>query len=211
MRQPFLEAAAFAAALWLLGAAAQAQDVPSPTPTPAPSPTPAPTRTPAALALPSARDEVDRQRRMDGAFMTRARLRGLEEIKLGQIVAQRSANDGVRSLARQIIEERGKANESLRLFAQSQAVELPTTLESARRAEVDRISKLPAAEIDHAYLLAMIRIHDEDVADFQKQTEAGQEVELQGWVYDTVPRLEEEQREIHRVAAGLGIEVRGTK
>src|SRR5436309_11565611 len=107
MRQPFLEAAAFAAALWLLGAAARAQDVPSPTPTPAPSPTPAPTRTPAALALPSARDEVDRQRRMDGAFMTRARLRGLEEIKLGQIVAQRSANDGVRSLARHIIEERG--------------------------------------------------------------------------------------------------------
>ena len=78
---------------------------------------------------------------------------------------------------------------------------------------------------DHAYLdhvgrdsfygfLASYReelFHDEDVADFQKQTEAGQEVELQGWVYDTVPRLEEEQREIHRVAAGLGIEVRGTK
>ncbi len=64
------------------------------------------------------------------------------------------------------------------------------------------------AALDRAIILAMVRISDADVADFQKQTERGQEVELQGWVYDTLPLLEEERDEIHRVAAELGISLR---
>ena len=190
----------------LLGrAAAPAQEVPSPTPTPMPSATPAPTRTPAAIKLPSAKAEVERQRKTDSVFMRRAQLRGLEEVELGTLAAQKAANTALRALAQQIVSERGGANEALRLFAEGQGIALPAALDSARRAEVDRISRLPAPDLERACVLAMVRVHDADVADFKDQSRAAQEVELQAWVFETLPLLEDEQDQIHQIAEALGV------
>jgi putative membrane protein len=203
---PGFEAAVFACCCSLIAAAAAAaQEAPSPTPTPAPSATPAPTRTPAAIKLPSAKTEVDRQRKADSTFMSRAQLRGLEEVELGTIAAQKAANTALRALARQIVDERGSANEALRLFAEGQGIELPAALDSARRAEVDRISRLAAPDLERACVQAMVRLQDADVADFQDQSRAAQEVELQAWVFDTLPLLEDERDQIHEVAEALGI------
>lgn len=204
MRQPLLTGAVLAIGCSLVSASAGAQEVPSPTPTPAPTATPVPTHTPAALKLPSARAEVERQRRADSTFMRRAQLRGLEEVDLATIAAQKAANTPLRALAQQIVEERGSANEALRLFAEGQGIALPAALDSARQAEVDRISRLPAPELERACVLAMARLHDADVADFQDQSRAAQEVELQAWVFDTLPLLEDEQDQIHQVAEKLG-------
>jgi len=198
--------AAFLAAT-ALSMAAQ-QEVPTTTPTPAPSSTPAPTRTPAASRFPSAKSEVERQRRRDSTFIARAQLRALEEIELSEIVSKKGSNSDVHSLALRILDDRAKTGESLRLFAESRGVQLPSALESARQAEVDRISRLPSADIDRAYIAAILQTHDADVADFQSQTAAGQEVELQAWVYDSLPVLEDHQAQIHRIAEELGVPLR---
>jgi len=205
LRQRILEIALLGAGCWLAAVVAPAQDVASPTPTPVMTPTPLPTRTPAAIKLPSARSEVERQRRQDAAFMTRARLRSLEEIALGQIAARKASHDSVRALAQQITDDRLKSDEALRLFAESQRIDLPNALDAPRQAEVDRIARLPSNEVERAFVEAIRKIHDEDVSDFEKQTQMGQEVELQAWVYDTLPLLEDQQAEIGRVAAELGI------
>jgi putative membrane protein len=182
---------------------------PTPVATPSltPAPTPSPTPPPSSLDLPSAKASVDRARAMDAAFMTRVQLRGLELAELGRIAADRASSPDVRALGQQIVQDRGKAKE-LRLLAQSEAIALPTALDADRRAEVDRISKLSPPALDRAIVLVMVRIHDADVADFQKQTQMGQEVELQGWVYDTLPLLEDQQEQIHKIASDLGIAVR---
>ena len=189
----------------VISTASARQELPTATPTAAPSPTPAPTRTPAASRLPSAKSEVERQRERDATFMARAALRGLEEIEMSRIVSQKGSNPAVHSLALQVLADRERAADSLRLFASSKGVELPAALQADRQAEVDRISRLPTNEIDRAYIAAILRTHDADVADFQGQTEAGQEVELQAWVYDTLPVLEDHQAEIHRIAEEMGV------
>ena len=137
--------------------------------------------------------------------MTRTQLRGLEQIELGRIAADRASNPDVRAFGQQIVQDRGKTNEELRLFAQSQSIALPAAVEAKRRAEIDRISKLSPPALDSAIVRALIKLHDADAADFQNQTQMGQEVELQGWVYVTLPLLEEQQDEIHRIASELGI------
>jgi hypothetical protein len=67
---------------------------------------------------------------------------------------------------------------------------------------------LPPTPPPGAIVLAMVRLYDADVADFQEQTQMGQEVELQGWVYDTLPLLEDQREQIHKIASELGIPVR---
>ncbi len=181
---------------------------PSPLPPPPPaSTTPSPTRVAGAINLPSARASVDRARAMDASFMTRTRARGIELVELGELAAGRASNPDVRALGQQVAEDRGRAAEELRLLARTQTIALPAALDSSRKDEVNRISRLSSPALDKAIVLAMLRLHDADVADFRKQTQAGQEVELQGWVYDTLPVLEEQQVEMHRIAGEFEIAV----
>ncbi len=51
----------------------------------------------------------------------------------------------------------------------------------------------------------MVRLNDADVAVFQDQSRAAQEVELQAWVFDTLPLLEDEQDQIHQLAETLAV------
>src|SRR6266540_3015851 len=220
MRGHFFKIVSLAASCFLSACVVAAQAAASPTVTPptsttpvptlsmTPAPTPSPSPPPDSLNLPSAKASVDRARAMDAAFMTRVQLRSLEDVELGRIAADRASNLGVRALGQQIVQDRGKAAEELQLFAQSEAIALPTALDADRRAEVDHISKLSPPALDRAVVLAMVRLYDADVADFQKQTQMGQEVELQGWVYDTLPLLEDQQEQTHRIAGELGIPVR---
>lgn len=182
---------------------------PAPTPSATPVATASPTPRPGPPDMPSGKESVDRARAMDATFMTRTQLRGLEQIELGRIAAARASNSDVREFGQQIVQDRGKANEELRLFAQGQSIALPTVLEAKRRTEIDRISKLSSPALDREIVRALVKLHDADVADFQNQTQMGQEVELQGWVYVMLPSLEEQQAEIHRIADELGISAAG--
>jgi putative membrane protein len=102
-----------------------------------------------------------------------------------------------------MVDEHAKANSELKQLAPSKGIELPATLDEAHRAEIDRLSKLSGTDFDHAYVRAMVRDHDEDVAEFQKQLKSAHDVELQAWVSKTLPTLTEHQEMIHMIARDL--------
>jgi predicted outer membrane protein len=191
--------------------AASGQVPPSPTPTPSPSPTPSPTRSVVGIDLPSARAEVDRQRSLDATFMTRVMRRGLEEIELARIVAERSSNDGVRAFARDMADERGKAAQELRILAESEGIELPATPDAAGKTVIERVSRASSPELDRVYVENALRDQDADVADFEAQSSKGQEVELQAWVWNTLPLRKDQKEQIHALAGQLGITARGSR
>jgi predicted outer membrane protein len=212
MRGPLFEVVAIMAGGVFHAAVVLAQAA-SPTPTPSPllSATPAPTRTAPALNLPSARAEVDRQRGMDARFMTRVEQRALQELELSRIVAGRSANAEVRAFGQQMVEDGDKVTQALRRLAESQGIDLPSETDAAGKADIERVSRLSTPELDRAYVLRMLRDQDADVADFDAQARVAQEVELQAWVCDTLPLLEERQDRIHAIAGGLGIAAGGSR
>lgn len=191
---------------------ALAQLEPAPPATPTPSPTAAPTPTPTPYAgsksFPSARANVDRNRASDAAFMSHAALVALHEAALSAIVADRAANDDVRSLGREMADGCARSNDALTLLAKNAGLELPSALDGSRKSEVDRISGLSAQALDAAYLAALLREHDAQVESFRAQVKAGQEVELLAWVSATLPMLEEQQERIHEIAKALNIPAR---
>jgi putative membrane protein len=154
---------------------------------------------------------VDRQRGMDATFMTRVQRRALEELELSRIVAERSSNDGVRAFARDMVEDRGKATQALRLLAESQGIDLPATPDAAGNAVIERASRVSSPELDRIFVERALRNQDADVADFEAQTSKGQEVELQAWVGNTLPPLKDQQERIHALASQLGITARSSR
>lgn len=186
----------------------QADPAPAPTPTPTAVPTPAPTRSTASKGFASAKSTVDRNRSLDAAFMARTALVALQEVELGRIAAERSSNDDVRSLGRQMADDCSKANDALRQLALNAGLDLPTALDAGRRSEVDRLSRLSAQALDTAYVTALLGKHDAEVEAFRAQMKVGQEVELLAWVNTMLPLLETQQERIHEVASGLNIPVK---
>jgi predicted outer membrane protein len=215
MRGPFFRVVAIGAGCVLCAFVVSAQAGPSPTPTPltslTTSPTPSPTRTPRATDPEAARSDIDRARAMDRTFMTRAQLRALEQLELGRIVAARSSNAGVRSLAQLMVEDRGKTSQELKQLAETQGIDLPAALDTAGKADIERVSRLSSPELDRAYVERTLRTQDADVADFEAQTSMGQEVELQAWVWNTLPLLKDQQERIRAIASELGIKARSTR
>lgn len=215
MRGPFFRVVAIGAGCVLCAFVVSAQASPSPTPTPStspmPSPAPSPTRTPRATDPEAARSDIDRARAMDRTFMTRAQLRALEQLELGRIVAARSSNAGVRALAQLMVEDRGKTTQALKQLAESQGIDLPAAPDAAGKADIERVSRLSSPALDRAYVERTLRNQDADVADFEAQTPMGQEVELQAWVWNTLPLLKEQQERIHAIASELGIAGRSAR
>jgi putative membrane protein len=188
-----------------------AQTGPPQTPTPSTSPTPAPTRTPRATDPETARSDIDRARAMDKTFMARAQLRALEQLELARIVAARSSNSDVRAFAQLMVEDRGKTGQELRLLAESQGIDLPAAPDAAGKAVIERLSRLSSPELDRAYVERALKNQDADVADFEAQSSTAQEVELQAWVWNTLPLLQEELDRVHVIASALGITARGAR
>jgi putative membrane protein len=215
MRLPFFRVVAIGAGCVLCAFVVSAQAGPSPTPTPStspmPSPAPSPTRTPRATDPEAARSDIDRARAMDKTFMARVQLRALEQLALGRIVAARSSNAGVRAFGQLMVEDRGKTTQALKQLAESQGIDLPAALDTAGKADIERVSRLSSPELDHAYVERTLRTQDADVADFEAQTSMGQEVELQAWVWNTLPMLKDQQERIHAIASELGIAVHGNR
>jgi putative membrane protein len=212
MRGPFFRVVAIGAGCVLCAFVVSAQASPSPTPTPSTSPAPSPTRTPRATDPEAARSDIDRARAMDKTFMARVQLRALEQLELGRIVAARSSNAGVRAFGQLMVEDRGKTTQALKQLAESQGIDLPATPDAAAgNADIARISRLSSPELDRAYVERTLRNQNADVADFEAQTPMGQEVELQAWVWNTLPLLKEQQERIHAIASELGIAGRSAR
>jgi len=211
MRGPLLKVVAIVAGCVFGPALVRAQADPTPTPTPPPTASPAPTRTVPAINLPSARAEVERQRRSDARFLTRAQRRVLEEVELSRIVAARSSNTQVRSFGSDMVGDGEKVSQALRRFAESEGIDLPAETDAAGKAAIERLSRLSTPELDRAYAERMLRDLDADAADFDAQARMAQEVELQAWVCDTLPLSEDRQDRIHALANGLGIAAGGSR
>jgi len=208
---PLFKVVAIGAGCVLCVFAVSAQTGPSPTLTPSASPTPAPTSTPRATDPEAARSDIDRARAMDKTFMTRAQLRALEQLELARIVAARSSNSDVRAFAQLMVEDRGKTSQELRLLAESQGIDLPAAPDAAGKSAIERLSRLSSPELDRAYVERALKNQGADVADFEAQSSTAQEVELQAWVWNTLPLLQEAQDRIHAIASALGITARGAR
>ena len=136
--------------------------------------------------------------------MAKAALVAMQEVELSRIAAARASNGDVRALGSQMVEDRGKDTDTLKQLAQKATLDMPA-LDAGRKHEIEILAQLSAPALDTAYVTAILGMHDAEVDAFRAQATAGQEVELQAWVSDVLPLLEEQQERIHELARALNI------
>jgi putative membrane protein len=139
----------------------------------------------------------------DRTFATQAAIGGKAEVELGKLAEKKGASRAVKDFGKQMVQDHGKANDTLAATAKDIKIGLPSSLDQAHRDTEARLSKLSAAQFDQQYITEMIKAHQADAAAFQKEASSGSNPALKSFASDTLPVVQQHLKMVQDMRANL--------
>jgi putative membrane protein len=127
----------------------------------------------------------------DTRFAKAATLGGMAEIQLGKLASERGSNEVVKAFGERMVVEHGAAGDQLKAAAQKDNIALPSNLAPKTQQTVSRLSKLSGSAFDRAYAQDMVEDHEKDLADFQREVNAGKNEDMKAFASQTIPMIQE--------------------
>jgi putative membrane protein len=140
----------------------------------------------------------------DKAFIMKAAKGGMEEVELGQMVAEKGQSDEVKQFAQRMVQDHSKANDELKSLAQQKGVALPGDTGAEGKALKAKLEKLSGAELDKAYMRNMVLDHNKDVHEFQTASKMAKDNDVKAFAEKTLPTLQDHLKQAKDVAAKTG-------
>ncbi len=138
----------------------------------------------------------------DLAFMNDAGPGGEAEVELGRLAAKQAANRQVRQFARQMVQDHSKAGVELKKLARQKNVTLPPGVMPEAKQTMEKLVQLQGADFDHAYVQAMVAMHEKDVAAFGAVAKNATDADVKAFAAATLPTLEHHLQMIRDLAKG---------
>ena len=140
----------------------------------------------------------------DSKFIKEAAEGGMMEVELGRLATQKAASADVKTFGQRMVDDHSKANDQLKSIATQKGVTLPTALPTDMRQEMDKLSKLSGAAFDKMYMSHMVKDHQKDVKEFEKESTAGKDMDVKQFATDTLPTLREHLQMAQTTATKVG-------
>jgi putative membrane protein len=140
----------------------------------------------------------------DAQFAKKAAQGGIAEVKMGQLAQQKGTADSVKKFGARMVEGQTKAGDELKGVAASEKISLPADMSAKDKATYDMLSKLSGAAFDRAYARDMVRDHEEDVADFNKEANGGHNPAVKDFATQTLPTLQDHLKEAKEMRQNVG-------
>jgi putative membrane protein len=103
-----------------------------------------------------------------------------------------------------MVTDHSKANQQLMQIASQKGMSLPTALPADKKQDRDKLASLSGAEFDKMYMSHMLKDHEKDVKEFEKQAEKGNDPALRSFAQQTLPVLRQHMELAKSVAAQVG-------
>jgi putative membrane protein len=127
----------------------------------------------------------------DEAFVRAAARGGAAEIKLGKLAMDQGSNETVKAFGTRMVAEHTKAGDDLKEAAKEEHIGLPADVSAKDQATYDRLSKLSGADFDQAYAQDMVKDHQQDLRDFQREANHGNDDVIRSFASATVPMIQQ--------------------
>jgi putative membrane protein len=115
----------------------------------------------------------------DKTFIKKAAKGGMMEVAMGKLAEQNGQNEDVKSFGKRMVTDHSKANEELKSIAEKKGVKLPTKEPSGKWSS------------DNAYMDAMVKDHEKDLAEFQEEAKTGSDPDVKKFAEDTAKVVQE--------------------
>lgn len=140
----------------------------------------------------------------DQSFVTKASQGGAAEVRLGQLAQEKASNQKVKDFGKQMAADHAKAGDELEKIAQQKNMRAPSEMTAQDDALLKRLQGLSGPEFDKTYMSAMVKDHEEDIAEFQKEANSGTDSDVKAFASKTLPTLNEHLRMAKEAAAQVG-------
>jgi putative membrane protein len=139
----------------------------------------------------------------DAEFAVAAADGGMLEVKLGELAMKNANSAQVREFGQKMVDEHGKGNAQLKALAEQKGISIPTVLSDKNQKLVDELALKTGADFDKSYTDLMVKDHKEDIEEFKKEAEKGEDPELRAWASAILPTLEHHIQMAERAAGSL--------
>jgi putative membrane protein len=130
----------------------------------------------------------------DMRFAREAAIGGITEVELGKIAVEKGSSERVKRFGQRMVDDHSKAGDDLKGIAAKDNFSLPFDLDASHKAIVDRFSKMSGTEFDQAYINDMVKDHETDLADFEKEATSGTNPDIKNWASNNLPTLRDHLR-----------------
>jgi putative membrane protein len=140
----------------------------------------------------------------DSMFAMKAAQGGMAEVQLGQLAAQKGTSSDVKAFGQMMVDDHTKANDDLKSVAGQENMTLPTSLNAKDQALMTRLQNESGSKFDHDYVKAMVKDHEEDVKEFQKEANSGSDPQIKNFASQTLPVLQKHLSKIQSIQSSMG-------
>jgi putative membrane protein len=127
--------------------------------------------------------------RGDTKFLQEAAADNMAEIDLGKLAQEKAMHEEVKSFAKRMVEDHGKALEELKAVASANGVTLPGEPDRKAQTHRARLEKLSGGDFDRAYMKRMVSDHRQDVHEFKEHASSKKESDAKTFAAKTLPTL----------------------
>ena len=127
----------------------------------------------------------------DKTFMTKAAEGGMMEVNLGTLAAAKATGNEVKDFGNRMVTDHGKAGDELKTLAANKGVTLPTQPGDEEKKASNDLSMKKGKDFDKAYMSLMVKDHEKDIAEFEKESKEAQDPDLKNWVTRTLPIIQD--------------------
>jgi putative membrane protein len=136
----------------------------------------------------------------DKIFVMKAAESGMAEVELGKLAAEKGSSSEVKTFGQRMVDDHSKANDQLMQIASSKSIDIPTDLNAKDKAIEVRLSKMTGTQFDRAYMANMVNDHQQDVAEFRRESKVGKDFDVKGFAWQTLPTLQDHLNQARSLA-----------
>lgn len=126
----------------------------------------------------------------DAEFAVAAADGGMLEVALGKLAEKKGTTNSVKKLGTQMVTDHSKANMELKALAADKHIVLPENMSDKCQKKVSDLTEKNGKDFDKAYADLMVSDHKDDIDDFKKESEKGNDAQFSAWAKNKVPVLE---------------------
>jgi putative membrane protein len=153
-----------------------------------------------AVAMRAQSDASGPASQMDKHFVTEALRGGMAEVALGRMAAEKGGSDDVKQFGQKMVADHTELGEQMKGVAAQIGVEPPTMLPPADLALETKLKALSGEAFDQAYIRAMVKDHESDLAAFNEEVTSGTSAAVTGAAAQGAKVVQEHLNMIRKIA-----------
>lgn len=124
------------------------------------------------------------------SFWTEAARSGMAGAAPGNLALQKAQSQEVKQFAQKMVTGQTAASDELKSLAAGKNVTLPSEMSARQKASLDKLSALPGADFDKAFMKQMVKDQAAAVKLFQRQADKSADADVKAFAAKTLPTLQ---------------------